>query len=198
MRGQGLALVFLVVSCHPRGSKGDAGASPDGGALRLDAEASAPEAGPATIPSAVPGPAVDALPPSQSDDLTTRARHLLEAIAKDDPSLAADIVFPRDAYVASKDAADPGKQWDDKVWGAFQKQVHLLHKRTLGVERAQMTGFEIGLPIGQVVPKKHDMKVALWRVRHSRVSFTIDGKLARFDLAELMSWRGAWYVIDVR
>jgi hypothetical protein len=42
------------------------------------------------------------------------------------------------------------------------------------------------------------MKVALWRVRHSRLNFTIDGKASRIDLAELMSWRGAWYVLAIK
>jgi hypothetical protein len=197
MRGLCLVLVVSVVACTPHATKNDASARAEAGAdRRAELEANAPDGAPAVAPA--PGPAIDALPPSQSDDLTTRARHLLEAIAKDDPSLANDIVFPRDAYVAAKDAADPGKQWDDKVAGAFQKHVHLLHKRTSGVERAILAGFELGLPISQVVPKKHDMKVSLWRVRHSRLTFTIDGKLARLDLAELMSWRGAWYVLEMK
>jgi hypothetical protein len=195
MRAAVLALMPILASCTPHGSRGDAGPRPsDASPPVAEAEASAPDSG----PDVAPGSAVDALPPSQSDDLTTRAKHLLEAIAKDDPSLAEDIVFPRDAYVAAKDAPDPGKMWDDKVSGSFQKQVHLLHKRTKGIERAQLTSFEMGAPIGQVVPKKHDMKVALWRVRHSRLNFTIDGKASRFDLAELMSWRGAWYVLGIK
>ncbi len=199
MRARGLAWALIVASCTSRGSKGDAGPGPSDSGSRAEAEASAtPDSAADTAAPNGPGPAIDALPPSQSEELTTRARHLLEAIAKDDPSLATDIVFPRDAYVTAKDAADPGKQWDDKVASAFQKQVHLLHKRTSGVERAILTTFEMGVPISQVVPKKRDMKVALWKVRHCRLNFTIDGKLARFDVPELMSWRGAWYVIEMR
>lgn len=141
---------------------------------------------------------VDALPPSESDDLTTRARHFLEAVAKDDPTLAMDFLFPRDAYLLAKDTNDPGKQWDNKVMAAFQKQIHLLYKRTKSVDHAQFSGFEIGQPIAQVVPKRHDLRLTLWRVRHSRLSFTIDGKAAHFDLGELMSWKGAWYLTQVR
>jgi len=186
--GLALALALALVRCTPRTGTPDAGALPALDAGMDSAEANAPDTG---TPD-------DALPLSESDDLTTRARHLLEAIAKDDPSLATDIIFPRDAYLLAKDAADPGKQWDNKVMGAFQKQVHLLHKRTSGVERAQFTSFEIGQPIGQVVPKRRDMRLTLWRVRHSRLNFTIEGKALRFDLGELMSWKGAWYVVQVR
>jgi hypothetical protein len=152
-------------------------------------EANAPDTG---------APQDNALPPPVSEEFTSRARHLLEAIAKDDPSLATDIVFPRDAYLLAKDSDEPGKQWDTKVMGAFRKQVHLLHKRTSSVGRAQFTSFEIGQPIGQIVPKRHDMRLALWRVRHSRLGFSVDGKAAHFDVGELLSWQGAWYVVELR
>jgi hypothetical protein len=188
MRLLGLALALTLASCAPRTGATDGGTFSIDGAGKDAPEASAPDA---HIQD-------DALPASASDDLTIRARHLLEAIAKDDPSLATDFVFPRDAYLVAEDAADPGKQWDIKVMGAFQKQVHLLHRRTSGVDRAQFTGFEIGQPIAQVVPKRRDMRLTLWRVRHSRLNFAIDGKAARFDLGDLTSWRGAWYVMQMR
>jgi hypothetical protein len=178
------------VRCTPRTT-----ATTDAGPLVLtdagkdSAEASAPED--AGVPD-------DALPPSESDDLTTRARHLLEAIAKDDPSLATDIVFPRDAYLVAKDSPDPGKQWDTKVMSAFQKQVHLFHKRMPGIDHAQFTSFEIGPAIAQAAPKKRDLRMTLWRVHHSRLNFAIDGKTARFDVGDLTSWRGAWYVMQLR
>ena len=196
MRRGWLALALALAGCTPRGAKGDAGARGAGDGAPAAGDGSPPDSNPDGARE--PGPAIDALPPSPSDDLTTRARHLLEAIAKDDPGLAADIVFPRDAYVAAKDAADPGKQWDDKVLAAFQRSVHALHKRTPNVERAQFSDFEVGVPISQVVPKKHDMKVALWRVRHGRLGFTIEGKESRFDVGEMMSWKGAWYVLSLR
>src|SRR5436190_12322773 len=62
----------------------------------------------------------DSLPPSSSPELTMRARHLLEAIAQDNPDLAADILFPRDAWINLHDVQDPAKQWDEKVQGAFK------------------------------------------------------------------------------
>src|SRR5580658_1845000 len=190
MRVLWVLLGSSVLGCTPRGGARDAGAShpSDSGADVDAAEAGAPDS----------GLVKEALPPFPSDDLTSRGRHLLEAIAKDDPSLATDIVFPRDAYIEAKDVADPGKQWDDKVMGAFQKHVHALHRRTKGIEHAQFTSLELGQPISQVVPKRHDMNLTLWRVPHSRLSFTIDGKPMRAEMGELMSWRGAWYVLDLK
>jgi hypothetical protein len=190
MRVLWVLLGSSALGCTPRGVARDAGASPpsDSGADVDAAEAGPPDS----------GLVKEALPPFPSDDLTSRGRHLLEAIAKDDPSLATDIVFPRDAYIEAKDVADPGKQWDDKVMGAFQKHVHALHRRTKGVEHAQFTSLELGQPISQVVPKRHDMNLTLWRVAHSKLNFTVDGKVTHAELSELMSWGGAWYVLSLR
>ncbi len=189
-----LVLWLLALSgCTPT-----AAARTDGGDAAVDAPAEGSVATAAAPQPATTAPADDALPPSASDDLSTRAKHLLEAVAHDDPSLATDIVFPRDAFIQVKDAADPGKVWDDKVFGLFQKQVHALHKRIKGSDRAAFVTFEIGEPVMQVVPKKHDLKRTLWRVRHSRLTFTVEGKADHFDVVELTSWRGAWYVTRLR
>ena len=143
-------------------------------------------------------PADDALPAFVSEELTTRAKHLLEAIQKDDGELAGDIVFPRDAYLAVKDVADPGKDWDKKVRDAFLRQVHVLHHRTKGIERAVFTSFELGQPAGEAMPKKKDLRRMLWRSKRSRLGFTVDGKPNHFDIVEMTGWRGAWYVTKLK
>ena len=42
------------------------------------------------------------------------------------------------------------------------------------------------------------MNLTLWRVAHSKLNFTVDGKVTHAELAELMSWGGAWYVLSLR
>jgi hypothetical protein len=187
-------VMFALAACTPHvHASADAGAADAlSGATALDA---ASDGGQGDLDGSTPD---DALPASTSDDLTTRARHLLEAITSDDPNLATDIVFPRDAYIASKDAADPGKQWDSKVSGAYSRAVHTLHKRVKGIERAQFISFEIGQPVSQTVPKKRDMSRPLWHVKQSRIVFAVDSKATHVDIAEMMSWRGAWYVLKLR
>jgi len=194
-----IVLVTLAAACHPKsnatGTTGDAAAAAassrakggDGG----DAIAKAPVEAAATV-------ADDALPPFTSDELTTRAKHLLEAIQKDDASLATDLVFPRDAYLLVRDTPDPGKAWDMSVLGAFKKQVHLLHRKTKGIDRAVFTSFELGQPASEAMPKKRDLKRMLWRARRSRLGFTIDGKPSHFDVVEMTGRRGSWYVTKLR
>src|SRR5580698_7543235 len=93
-----LLCVLAAAGCTPSGTV-KAGA----GDAASDAKVAVVEAG-ASVPAAAPDASADEmlLPPSSSDELTTRAKHLLEAVRHDDPGLALDIVFPRDAYLLVK------------------------------------------------------------------------------------------------
>jgi hypothetical protein len=144
------------------------------------------------------GPVDEAMPPATSAELTTRGRHLLEAIAQDNPDLAADVLFPRDAWSSSRDGQDPTKQWDEKIKPAFVSSVHYWNKHTKDVGRAQFVSFEIGKTVQQLSPKKKEWKKPLWQVKHGKLTFLIDGQTKHIDVLEMVSWRGAWYVTHLR
>ena len=133
-----------------------------------------------------------------TDDLQQRMRHLFEAVTQDNADLATDALFPRDGYVSARDTADPQKAWDKKVSGAFRRAVERTHKRMKGIEHAKFLSFELGHSMMQVAPKKKDFKKPLWRVKHSKLSFTIDGKTRHLDIPEMTAWRGNWYVTRLR
>jgi hypothetical protein len=189
-----LALAVAVEGCGDRSSA----AFMDGGDSAMLARAK--DAG-SDGPTAADGGLSEAdlvMPPQTSDELPLRMRHLLEAIAQDNPELANDALFPRDAYLATRDAADPQKAWEKKLSGAFHRAVERTHKRTKGMENAKFVTFELGHSITQLTPKKHDFKRPLWRVKHSKLTFTIEGKQRHLDIAEMTAWRGAWYVTRLR
>lgn len=146
------------------------------------------------------GPPVEdvTLPRASSPDLDARMRHLLEAIAQNNPDLAADMLFPRDAYIAMRDSTDPQRAWEKKVSGAYGRSIERLHKRLKGAERAKFVSFELGHSVVQITPRKKDWKRPLWRVKHSKLSLSIDGKARTIDIAEMTAWRGAWYVTKLR
>jgi hypothetical protein len=192
----GFALALALAGCKPAGAtRSDAGvdarAPLDSGTLEAGASANAASPDAAAADDG-------ALPAATSDELTLRAQHLFEAILRDNPELASDILFPRDAFETAHDAADPGKAWDGKLSSSFRRGVHSLHKRTKGIERAQFVSFEIGRMVTQATPRRHDWKLPLWRVPHARLTYLLDGRTARFDIGELTSWRGAWYVTKLR
>jgi hypothetical protein len=139
-----------------------------------------------------------AMPGGLSPDLEARMRHLLEAIAQNNPDLAGDALFPRDGFVATKDAADPQKLWDRRVSSSYRRSIERMHKHLKGAEHAKFVSFELGRGVTQITPKKKDFKKPLWRVKHSKIAFTVDGKARHLDIAEMTAWRGAWYITRLR
>jgi hypothetical protein len=190
------AVLAVLVGCMLTGCKGssshgtgavvgDAALADAGGAL----EAMAP------LP---PPPADEMIPPTSSDELTTRARHLLEAAGKDDPDLATDIAFPRSGWLAMRDADDPGKDWDRHVDSPFRRSLHALFRRHESLARAQFVSFELGHALVQAVPRRHGWKKPLWTVRGSHVTYTVDGHTRALTIREMTAWRGAWYITRLR
>lgn len=197
------ALLGVATGCTPNAI---AGTEPRGDARSEAAPGAAPSAGAAVGGDAGAAPGLagagagasanqdEALPALASEDLTRRAKHLVEAIAQDSPHLAGDFMFPREGYVAAKDAQDPSRAWDKTVSAPFAKRVHVLHKRMKGLERGQFVGIELGHTVTQITPRKKDFKKPLWRVKHSKILVNVDGRMQRIELGELTSYRGAWYV----
>ena len=180
-----MCLLVGAAACnHSAAAGADAGGG-DGG--RLDAgDARAPLV-------AYDAGGDEQIPATTSEDLTARGKHLLEAIAHDNPDLGADMLFPRDAYVSVKDLNDPGRYWDRKVVTQWTRRIHKLHRRH-GMERAQFQAIELGHTVLQPLPKHKEWKKSLWTVKKSKLVYSIDGKTMRLDLPEMTAWHGAWYV----
>ncbi|MDP9037022.1 MAG: hypothetical protein M3O50_19670 [Myxococcota bacterium] len=143
-------------------------------------------------------PADDAIPATSSEELAIRARHLLEAIAKDDAELAIDIVFPRDGWLATRDAADPGKDWERRMTGPFRKAVHAMSRKHKNLLSAQFASLELGRSVEQTPLRRHSWKKALWTVNGARLTFVVDGHTRTLPIREMTGWRGAWYVTRLR
>jgi len=169
-------------------------AATDAGA---DASSSAPDGGAGASLAGDTG-GEEPVPVADPADLALRGKHLLEAISHGDPRLAADIVYPRDAYITTRDHSDAGKQWDKKMYPAFERDVRTARKRLRLKEAVQFVSFELGPTPVQVLPKRHDLKRTVWRVRHSKLTFTVGSKTQRIEVAELTAWHGSWYVTKLR
>jgi hypothetical protein len=150
--------------------------------------ASEAEAGPP------PQASFDDFPDAGPADLDVRGKHLLEAIAQNDPSLAADIMMPREAYITARDAQDPAALYESKFKTSIATHIAHIHKKEKGVENAVYVSFDLGQSTSRVVPKKHEWKEPLWHATRSTLTFTIDGRVQRVEIAEMVAWRGNWYV----
>jgi len=199
MRGRGILFCLLVGGAVLACGEKTNGASSDGGTGDGAVAGRSGEGG--VVASGDAGaPIIDdvVMPQASAEELAARMRHLLEAIAQNNPDLATDVLFPRDAYVASKDATDPQKSWEKRLSGGFRRAVERTHKKNKGIEQAKFVSFELGHSVGQISPKKKDFKKPLWRVKHSRLTYSLDGKTRHIDIAEMTAWRGNWYVTRLR
>lgn len=192
MAGRFLAIVLLAVAGALTSACGDkSGAAADAGA----ADARARDAGDAGNDAG----ADDAeMPKTSPEELAARMRHLLEAVSQNNADLANDVIFPRDAYLSAKDAPDPQKAWEKRVSTSFRRAVEKTHKRNKGIEGAKFVSFELGHSITQLTPKKKDFKKPFWRVKHSKLTFEVEGKTKHIEIAEMTSYRGNWYVTRLR
>ncbi len=191
-----LAFAALCLGCPPskdggtsdaaadaQGAKADGGLPADAGALGKE-DASAWEEG--------------NIPPAQSEELVRRMQHLLEAVVQDNSDLAKDALYPRDAFIATRDTHDPGRVWDTKVSAEFRKAVHRAHKKRKHMDKARFVSFELGRQITSQAPKRHEFKKSIWRVKRSKITFSIDDHTHTIEIAEMVSHRGAWYVTRLR
>ncbi len=177
--------LLAVTGCRGlHGSAADAGA-PDGG---VEARQGAPDAG------ADAAPADDAIPPTSGEELNVRAKHLLEAIAQNNSDLASDFLFPRDGWFATRDAVDPGKEWEKRVAHPFQRALRGLSHRHPDLARAQFASLDLGHSMTQATPKRHGWQKPLWMVTGSHLTFVVDGRTRTLPVREMVAWRGAWYV----
>jgi hypothetical protein len=188
-------IAATLAGCKGKGASGESpqDAAPVDAAL---GEAGREARASSTVPK-VPQPADDQLPTS-TEGMDLRARHLLEAIAADNAVLANDIIFPRDAWIATRDASDPGKDWDRRVASPFRKAIHVLSRHNGALAHAQSVTLELGTAISQDSPRPHGWKKSLWAVHGSRITFVVDGQTRSLPVRELTAWRGEWYVTLLR
>jgi hypothetical protein len=169
----------------------------DSGPAALDAGSDAHAARMAVVVDAAPPPEDTILPPP-SEELMARARHLLEAIAQDNDALASDILFPRAGWLTTRDATDPGKDWDSHVAMPFRRAVHVLSRRHHDLDATQVVSLELGGAVVQAVPRRRGWKKPLWTVSGSRLTFVVGGHTRTLSIREMAAWRGAWYVTRLR
>ncbi len=152
----------------------------------------------AVVDAAPPQSSFEDLPDAGPGDLDTRAKHLLEAIAQNDVSLAADIILPREAYLAARDAQDPAARYESKFKTSLATHVARIHRHEKGIDNAVFVSFDLGKSTSRVVPRKHEWNQPLWEATRSTLTYTIDGRVHRIEIAEMIAWRGNWYVAKLR
>lgn len=135
--------------------------------------------------------------PMTSEELVTRSKHLVEAVAGDNPELAIDFLLSKDAYAQFYAEKDATRAWERHVKRAFQRAIRKLHRRR-NSETAKFTRFELGTRLVKSSVGRGKSKRHVWHSRGSRIYYSIDGRELHISIREMIAWRGAWYIARLR
>jgi hypothetical protein len=142
-------------------------------------------------------PAPDAenakLPPSSSDELTERARHLFDAVVQGKPELADDFFFPREPFLSLKDVANPAR-YHAQLVAAFHHDLRDLHASRRSWEGATFQSIELGTVPRWVKPGEEWNKIGYHRTYRAKLRFSIAGRVRWIEVHTVISWDGRWYV----
>lgn len=130
--------------------------------------------------------------PDLGDD-EAKARALFTAIQRDDPDLASDFFFPREAFLRVKAVPDPGKYWD-KLYARYREDIHALHRDTPDLANAEYERFELVKRGGWVQVKEEGNHLPYWVSRHSFLHYRVGPKRAKLEVRVLITWDDRWYI----
>ncbi|MDB4975464.1 MAG: hypothetical protein JWN48_3805 [Myxococcaceae bacterium] len=133
--------------------------------------------------------------PSESS-VQASGQRLLRAIVEDDPQLAAELFFPRDAFVQVKAMQRPERYYD-KLHARFQKDIHALHRALPELSEAVFVKLELGRRGGLVRPGEEGNRLPYWAARHARLHYRVGSQARSLELRVLISWQQRWYVIHL-
>lgn len=137
-------------------------------------------------------------PPPRPDASSAerRAKLLFDAIVRDDPALAQDVFFPRDAFLLVKDIRDPGRYFD-QLHARFVADIHALHRTLPGLADARFDHFELARRGAFMRVREEGNRLPYWASRHSVLHYKSHGEAHHFEVRVLITWDDQWYVIHL-
>ena len=119
------------------------------------------------------------------------ASKLLDALKRDDPSVAAGFFFPADAFDLVKDMAVPGR-YHKKLVRWYEEDIHKEHGRFKSVEW-QFEDIELGRCRWKE-PGAEGNKLPYWSCGRNTVTARAGDRIRRFEIRVLINWGENWYV----
>ena len=121
-----------------------------------------------------------------------------QAIVTDNPTTAMPFFFPLSAYLQVKAIANPASDWQQRLVGAYQQDIHSLHNSLgAGAPTAQLAGIDVPSGAQWVQPGAEYNKLPYWRIYGTTVRYTVGGRPGSFRIASMISWRGHWYIVHL-
>ncbi|HLI15569.1 MAG TPA: hypothetical protein VKV23_05910 [Acidimicrobiales bacterium] len=144
-------------------------------------------------------PQTDAKPTAHDPAFLARMADLLRAVATGRPALAMPAFFPLAAYLQVKAITDPAADWHDRLVADFAADIETLHAE-LGPDARAARFVGVSVPeqaAAWIVPGVEYNKGSYWRVYGTQLEYALGGRIGRFTITSLISWRGEWYVVHL-
>ncbi len=121
-----------------------------------------------------------------------------QSIVTGDPTSAMPFFFPVTAYVQVKAISNPTSDWQQRLVGAYQRDLQSLHAQLgAGASTAQLAGIDVPDAAQWILPGAEYNKGSYWRVYGAQVHYTLNGAARSFTIASMISWRGHWYIVHL-
>jgi hypothetical protein len=135
-------------------------------------------------------------PRPSAESAEALARTLFDAIVADDPARAAEVFFPRPAFLHVKDIADPGRYYD-QLYKRFFSDVHALHARLAGLPDVRFERFELSKRGGFIQVHEEANRLPYWAARHNVLHYRSGSRALSFEVRVLITWGNRWYLIHL-
>ncbi len=124
------------------------------------------------------------------------ARRLFQAIVHDDPALAEDVFFPRDAFHLVKAMAHPERYYE-RLHQRFLADIHNLHASLKDLDRAEFVELDLGRRGGWIKPGEEGNRLPYWAARHTSLYYRVGDERRSLEVRVLITWGPRWYVIHL-
>jgi hypothetical protein len=134
-----------------------------------------------------------ALPALTSDELTTAAQALFEAVVQGVPALGDPFFFPKEPFIPLKDVHDPAKYYAGLL-AEYHHDIRDLHAARRNWAGATFRSFTLGTVPRWVKPGEEWNKIGYHRTYRAKLEYEIAGKVRTLEVHTIISWDGRWYV----
>lgn len=144
-------------------------------------------------------PQTAAFPAATGPAFASRMAALWSGVVTGSVPSALPAFFPESAYVELKQESDPSGDYSGRLVAEYAEDLAAAHA-LLGPAptTASLIGVDVDEAFGHWVPPGTCFNaVGYFEVPDSRVVYSVDGRVASFGIASMISWRGEWYVVHL-
>lgn len=123
---------------------------------------------------------------------------LFEAIKADDPALASDFFFPREAFALVRAMNESDAYWQ-RLYARYVADIRALHRSLVAQEGGSAVGLDfVDLQIRRrpqwVVPGEEGNRLPYWAARHVILTYRRGNVTKDLEVRVLITWGSDWYI----